>query len=159
MNLEQPGLDLADDVQRGAVAGVVAAMAMAVAMGIDMALTRQPTNEFRLLGGLVPGLRRLWPVTGPLIHLGNGASLGAFFGWVQAGLPGSPWARGLLVAELENVLLWPVLLVLAHVQPKSQRATIQRFNSPGAFVAEVFRHAVYGIVLGLVFDRLAPRRS
>ena len=151
-------IDLGDDVTRGAVAGVVAAGAMAVAMWLDLAVTGAKTDELRLLGGLVPGLRRLWPITGLAMHLANGAALGAFYGWVQAGLPGKPWQRGLLLAEVENIALWPVLLVLARLQPASRGGTAQHFNTPGAFAVEVLRHAVYGVVLGLVFDRLGPRR-
>jgi hypothetical protein len=50
-------IDLSDIRQRGAVAGVVGAVAMAGANLLDMAITGQKTNDIRLLGGLVPGLR------------------------------------------------------------------------------------------------------
>jgi hypothetical protein len=150
-------IDLSNDVERGAVAGVVAAVAMALAMFGDLAVTHQKTNELRLLGGLIPGLGRFWPVTGTLMHLGNGAALGALFGWIQAGLPGPTWARGLLLAMVENLLLWPVLLVTDRIHPHVKKGQLQRFNTPGAFAAEIFRHVVYGVVLGVVFERLERR--
>jgi hypothetical protein len=151
--------DLADPIERGAAAGVVGAVAMAAAMGLDLSLTHQRTNELRLLGGLLPGLGRFWPVTGTLMHLGNGAALGALFGWVQAGLPGPVWARGLLLAQVENLALWPVLLVLDRIHPDVRAGRLQRFNAPGPFLAEVFRHAVFGLILGVAFERLTPTKK
>lgn len=147
-------LRLEDELQRGAVSGVVAAGAMLIAMLGDLRLTHARTNELRLLGGLIPWCGRFWPLTGTVMHFGNGAALGTLYGYVQAGLPGPDWLRGLLFAQLENLLLWPVLFVIERIHPQIKTGELGSFNHPGAFVAEVFRHAVYGVVLGVMFRKL-----
>ena len=149
------GGDLADERQRGAVAGLAASGVMALAMLLDMRATRERTNEFRLIGELAPAGRRAWPVLGPLLHAVNGAALGAVFGLTHHGLPGPLWARGLLFGQVENLILWPAMVVLDRLHPAIRRGALPRFNRPIVFLQEVFRHAVYGVTLGLVYDRLS----
>ena len=147
--------DLADERQRGAVAGLVASGAMALAMLLDMRMTRERTNEFQLIGALAPSGARTWPVVGPVLHGVNGAALGAVFGLTHHGLPGPLWVRGLLFGQAENLILWPVIVVLDRLHPAIRQGALPRFNRPVVFLQEVFRHVVYGVTLGLVYDRLS----
>jgi hypothetical protein len=155
----QKGIDTRDEAQRGALAGMVGAVAMLVAMALDLALTRRKTNDLRLLAGMVPGGRRAWPVIGTFMHVINGAALGALFGRIHHGLPGPAWMRGLIFGQVENALLWPVIVVLDHVHPDVKRGELERYNRPVPFLAEVFRHAVFGAVLGAAYNILTPRKA
>jgi hypothetical protein len=150
-------IDPADIRQRGAIAGVIAAAVMVAVNLADMAVTKQRTNDIRLVGGLFPGARRAWPVFGTGIHLLNGAALGSLFALVQHGLPGPTWARGVIFGLVENFLLWPFLLMTDRIHPDVKTGKLDRYNRPGPFAAATFRHIVYGAVLGAAYDRLTKQ--
>lgn len=152
-------IDANDEGQRGALAGAIGAIAFMLAMAVDLALTRQRTNDLRLLAGMVPGGRRLWPVIGSISHITNGVALGAVFSRVHQGLPGPTWMRGLIFAQVENLLLWPIMIVLDHIHPGMKRGDLEKYNRPGPFFVEVVRHAVFGAVLGAAYEFLTPRKE
>ncbi len=152
-------IDTSDEAQRGAIAGAIGAVAFMLAMGVDLAITRQRTNDLRLLSGMVPGGRRLWPVIGSVSHVTNGIALGAVFSRVHHGLPGPAWVRGLIFGQVENLVLWPIIIVLDHIHPGIKRGDLEPYNRPGPFVAEVVRHAVFGAVMGLAYEMLTPKRK
>ena len=80
---------------------------------------------------------------------------GTVFGLTHHGLPGPLWVRGLLFGQAENLVLWPVIVVLDRLHPAIRQGALPRFNRPVVFLQEVFRHVVYGVTLGLVYDRLS----
>src|SRR6185312_1575647 len=118
------GINTHDEAQRGALAGIIGALVMLVAMALDLALTHRKTNELRLLAGIVPGGRRAWPVVGTFMHVMNGAALGALFGRAHHGLPGPTWMRGVIFGLMENIILWPVIIVLDHIHPSIKRGEL-----------------------------------
>jgi hypothetical protein len=150
-------VDTTDEGQRGAVAGAIGAVAFMLSMGVDLAITRQRTNDLRLLSGMIPGGRRLWPVIGTASHITNGIALGALFSRAHHGLPGPTWVRGLIFAQVENLFLWPVMMVLDRIHPEIKRGKLEKYNRPGPFFAEVVRHAVFGVVMGCAYEMLTPR--
>jgi hypothetical protein len=152
-------IDTSDDLQRGAVAGAIASAAFLAGMFIDLAVTRQRTNDLRLLGELPPIARRAWPLTGTIAHMVNGTALGAVFGWSYSRLPGPGWLRGLIFGQVENLLLWPFIMVIDKIHPSIRKGALDRYNRPGPFLAEVYRHAIYGVVLGVAFDRLGRKNE
>ncbi|HEX3721973.1 MAG TPA: DUF6789 family protein [Nitrolancea sp.] len=152
-------IDTRDEAERGALAGMVGALAMLVVMMVDLALTRRKTNDLRLLAGMVPGGRRAWPVVGTFMHVINGGALGALFGRIHHGLPGPAWMRGVIFGLVENILLWPVIIVLDHVHPGIKRGELERFNRPIPFLIELMRHVIFGAVLGAAFDFLTPIKT
>lgn len=152
-------IDTRDEAERGALAGMIGAVAMLVAMMVDLALTHRKTNELRLLAGMVPGGRHVWPLVGTFMHVINGGALGALFGRIHHGLPGPPLVRGVIFGLVENILLWPVIIVLDHVHPGIKRGELERFNRPIPFLIELLRHAVFGAVLGAAFDFLTPIKT
>jgi hypothetical protein len=155
----QVEIDTKDEAERGGLAGIIGAIAMIIAMAIDLVLTRRKTNDLRLLAGMVPGGRHAWPVVGTFMHIINGAALGAVFGRVHHGLPGPTWMRGIIFGLAENMLLWPIIVVLDHIHPGIKRGELERFNRPVPFLQEVFRHAVYGAALGAAYERLTPGKT
>lgn len=137
----------------GALAGLFGALAYLMEMGFDIAITRKRTNDLRLLAGLVPGGERFWPVLGTVIHFFNGAALGVIYARVQQSLPGRGWLRGLLFAQIENLVLWPLMILIDRVNPAIKSGSLPVYNRPLPFLQEVPRHAAYGAVLGAVFQR------
>ncbi len=131
-----------------ALAGLLAALAFLLAMAADLALLRRRTNDLRLLAGLLPGGARAWPIVGTAWHLANGAALGLVFCRIRDRLPGPGWFAGLLFALGENLVLWPLVALLDRVHPEIRAGRLEPFNRPVPFLQEVWRHAVYGVVLG-----------
>ena len=152
-------IDTSDEGQRGAVAGAIGAIAFMLAMVVDLAITRQRTNDLRLLSGMVPGGRRLWPIVGSVSHITNGIALGALFSRVHHGLPGPTWVRGLIFGQVENLALWPAMIVLDRIHPGIKRGELEKYNRSGPFFVEVLRHAVFGAVMGAVYEMLTPRKQ
>lgn len=138
----------------GFLAGTVAGIAFLLAMALDIALTRSRANDLRLLAGMVPGLGRTWPLTGTAIHMVNGAALGAVYGHTQHLLPGPGWVRGTIFGLIENAALWPIIVLLDRVHPEIRAGRLSRFNRPVPFLQELFRHIVYGAVLGWTYEQL-----
>src|ERR687894_2096195 len=92
----------------GALAGGLAAGLWAAQQPLDKRVGGSGYDDVELLGKLVtrgPG----WPVAGTALHLLNGALFGAVYAQLRPFLPGPPAARGLLVAQVENFGLWPLV--------------------------------------------------
>lgn len=136
----------------GATAGIGAGVVFAVVMLADLAVTRSRINDFRLIGGIGP-LARFWKVTGPLIHAANSAVVGITYGTVEPRLPGPGWLRGLLFTLTENMLLWPIVVLLDRTHPAIRAGELPRFNTRMGFAVEMLRHAAYGVALGILFER------
>jgi hypothetical protein len=129
---------------RGAVAGALTAAAWAA---IEPALGRLydvPFSDVKLLGRAATR-GQLWPVVGVAMHMGNGA----VFGWVfeRVGLRGA--RRGLLAAEVENLVLWPGMALVDRFHPDRRSGAWPKLaTSPRAFAYEATTHGFFGAVLG-----------
>ncbi len=130
------------------LAGTLAAVAFLLAMAADLAILHRRTNDLRLLAGLLPGGARAWPIVGTAWHLANGAVLGLLFCRIRHRLPGPGWLAGLLFALGENLVLWPLVALLDRVHPEIRAGRLEPFNRPVPFLQEMWRHVVYGVVLG-----------
>jgi hypothetical protein len=129
---------------RAAVAGAAAAGVWAAA---DPALRRATGgyhSQPRLIGALVAP-DRAWLRVGTAVHLANGAMFGVAF----AALGGHGVCRGVLAAEAENALLWPLTGVLDRLHPDVRSGEWPpMLRNPHAFAQEMLGHAVFGAVLG-----------
>jgi hypothetical protein len=134
---------------RAALAGVGAAAAWAAAEPLLRRVFRTPYSDVRLLGAAATR-GRAWPLVGLAAHLSNGAVFGLAF----AHLGGGGWKRGVLVAELENLALWPAMALVDRYHPdRRSGAWPPLLRNPRVFGYEVATHAVFGAVLGLAGDR------
>lgn len=140
---------------RAAAAGLVGALAYLAAQEADRRLVNPRSNDLVLLGGLAtsrPALRR--PL-GLILHLLAGAAFGVVFRRVAAPrLPGPYWLRGVLAAQLENAVLWPLVLVLDRVHPAIRSGDLAPLNRPVYAVQAAWRHLALGAVLGAVHGAL-----
>lgn len=140
-------------VGAGMLAGLAGGAAFAAVMKLDIAISGQPVDDFKLIGGFGP-TRDRWRASGPMIHAVNSVALGALYALVVDHLRGPGWLRGLTFALIENTLLWPVIIVLDSVHPAIRAGELPPFHRPWPFVAENLRHAAYGLVLGALYERL-----
>ena len=136
---------------RPAAAGVAAALAYLAEQEIDRRVIDCRSDDLELLGGLVTSDSRWWPSLGLALHLAAGASFGIIFDRLVAPrLWGPYWLRGVTMAQVENVVLWPVLIVLDRVHPGVRSGRLAPFNRPVYFLQAVLRHLTLGAVLGLL---------
>ena len=134
---------------RAALAGAAAAGAWAVAEPSLRRLTGGYHSQARLVGGIIAPRGR-WEAVGLAVHLANGAMFGVAF--ERLGLAGV--RQGVLAAEAENVLLWPLTGVLDRVHPDVRAGRWPPLlRNPHAFAQEVLGHAVFGAVLGALGPR------
>jgi hypothetical protein len=137
-------------VLRGALAGAAAAAVWAAAEPLGRRLLRPPStySDLRLLGR--PLSRARWHPVGFAFHLVNGAAFGIAF----RAFGGCGWRRGLAVAQAENVLLWPGMVVVDRFHPDRRSGAWPPLLLNGrVFAYEVAMHAVFGVTLGLLLSR------
>jgi hypothetical protein len=129
---------------RAALAGAVAAGAWAAAEPALRRATGGCHSQVRLIGGMVAPRGR-WREVGLAVHLANGAVFGVACD--RLGLAGV--APGVLAAEAENALLWPLTRVVDRLHPDVRSGRWPPLaTSTHAFAQEVLGHAVFGAVLG-----------
>ena len=77
---------------------------------------------------------------------------------LKPSLPGPPVLRGLLVGLIEHVAAWPRTVVFDRYHPARKELPKLAANRR-AFGQATIRHAVFGIVLGLLEDALNDRSA
>lgn len=136
---------------RAAAAGVAGALAYLSAQEIDRRLANPRSDDLILLGGLLTRQPAAWRPLGLLLHLLAGASFGVVFDRLVAGqLRGPYWLRGLLTAQVENAVLWPLVLLLDRVHPAIPAGQLDRLNRPIYAGQAVWRHLALGVTIGLL---------
>ena len=137
---------------RGGVAGAVATVVMTLEQPLDQRLFDSKYDDVEILGKLVTR-GDLWRPIGFVLHVQNGAILGAAYARLKPSLPESAVIRGLLAALVEHVAAWPLTVLFDRYHPARKELPKLAAN-PRAFGQATIRHAVFGIVLGLVEDAL-----
>jgi hypothetical protein len=133
---------------RGAVAGAIAAALWAAAEPALGRTFRTPFSDVRLLGRMTTS-GPLWPVVGVALHIGNGAA----FGWSFERLGGRGARRGVIVAELENLALWPAMAIVDRIHPDRRDGTWPPLlTDVRTFAFEATTHALFGATLGALVD-------
>ena len=138
----------------GATAGVAGALAYLLAQEIDRRVANPRSDDLVLLGGMVTGRAAVWRPLGLVMHLLAGASFGLIFDRVVAPhLSGPSWLRGILMAQLENALLWPIVMLMDRVHPAVRSGDLAPMNRPVYFGQAVWRHLALGAVMGACLGR------
>ena len=141
-------------VARAFGAGVGGALAYLVAQTLDRRLVNSRSDDLILLGGLVTQRRPIWRPLGFLLHLLAGGIFGIIFeSLVAPRLPGPYGLRGVLMAQAENVLLWPLLIPIDRIHPAIRSGELAPTNRPVYFGQAVWRHLVLGAVMGALLGR------
>jgi len=97
-----------------------------------------------------------WQPIGFALHVQNGAILGAAYARLKPSLPGPAVLRGLLAGLIEHVSTWPMVALVDRYHPAHKELPKLAANRR-AFGQATIRHAVFGIVLGLLEDALNDR--
>ena len=64
---------------------------------------------------------------------------------------GGGWRQGLVVAEVENLVLWPTMALVDRIHPDRRSGSWPPLMwSPRVFALEATMHALFGVVLGLL---------
>ena len=92
-----------------------------------------------------------------MLHVQNGAILGAAYARLKPSLPGPAVLRGLLVGLIEHVATWPMVALVDRYHPARKELPKLAANPRAFGQADEIRHAVFGIVLGLLEDALNDR--
>jgi hypothetical protein len=141
----------------GAVAGSVAAVVWAAQQPIDKRFFESDYDDVELLGKLVTRGRE-WPAVGVALHAANGALFGAVYSQLRPFVPGPPVAAGLLAGLAEHAALWPLGSLIDRYHP-ARKELVPLTGNRRAFAQAVWRHALFGVVLGgleaLINDRSA----
>lgn len=134
---------------RALLAGVAGAVAYLAAQEVDRRIVNPRSNDLYLLGGMLTSNEAAWKPLGLVMHLAAGATFGLIFQRVVAPrLSGPYWLRGVLMAQLENITLWPLVLLLDRTHVAVQRGQLAPMNSTVYFVQAVWRHFALGAVMG-----------
>ena len=136
----------------GALAGGLAAAVWAAQQPLDKRAFHCRYDDLELLGKAVTR-GPAWPSVGLALHLVNGALFGAAYASLRPSLPGPPVARALLAALAENFGLWPLTMLSDRHHPARDELP-PLSSSTRALAQATWRHALFGIVLGLLEERL-----
>jgi hypothetical protein len=137
---------------RGGVAGAVATVVMTLEQPLDKRLFGCKYDDVEILGKLVTRGDH-WQPIGFVLHVQNGAIFGVAYARLNRSLPGPAVLRGLMVGLIEHVAAWPLTLLFDRYHPAREELPKLATN-PRAFGQATIRHAVFGIVLGLLEDAL-----
>jgi hypothetical protein len=144
------GVDLARTL-RGAASGAVAAAVWGVQQPLDKRVFASRYDDVELLGRAVTS--GPWYPVGFAIHVGNGAVFGAVYANVQSALPLPAALRGPAAALFEHLASWPLGRVSDRVHPARDRLP-QLTGDRAAFLQAIWRHLLFGLVLGELERRL-----
>lgn len=141
------------DVGAIVVSGLVAGAAFVAVLEVDLRLTGRNVDDLIVLGRPLVNDRDDARKAGAAVHAFNSVALAALYAMLEPRLAGPPWAKGVIFANVENMILYP-LTALEGLHPAIQDGQIERYFTWPAFWQSVPRHVAYGVVLGILYDRL-----
>ena len=114
---------------RGGVAGAVATVVMTLEQPLDKRLFESKYDDVEILGKLVTRGDD-WQPIGFVLHVQNGAILGAAYARLKPSLPGPAVLRGLLVGLIEHVATWPMVALVISRLEALLCITLRRWRPP-----------------------------
>ena len=145
------------DLRAVSLAGIAAGAAYAAVLEVDLRLTGRNVDDLTFLGRPFARDPARARAVGAAIHLSNSLALATAYALLgHDRLPGPPWLRGTIFANVENIVLYP-LTGLEDLHPAIREGQLARYWTWPSFLQSVPRHVAYGAVLGALYDRL--RRS
>ena len=142
------------DLRAAAVAGLAGGAAYVATMEVDNRLSGMRLDDLKLLGRPFVRKPEHAKSAGVPIHFTNSVILAVLYAALAHDrLPGPPWLRGVLFANVENSLLYP-LAMLEHRHPGIRDGQLDRYFSLKAYLLSIPRHITYGATVATVYDRL-----
>jgi hypothetical protein len=141
----------------GAMAGGIAAGLMAAQSPLDKRVFECDYDDVELLGKLVTRGSE-WPFVGLVLHVQNGALLGAAYSQLRPFLPGPALAGAVAVALAENFGLWPLGRLVDRYHP-ARRELPRLSGNRRALAQATWRHLVFGVALGALEAAINDRSA
>ncbi len=139
-------------------AGLAGGIAYLIAMEADLRLIDNKVDDLKLLGRPFVRKPERARTVGILIHSNNATILALAYALLAHDrLGGPPWWRGVVFANVENALLYP-LTRLENYHPGIREGQIDRYWTRTAFLQSIIRHIAYGAVLGSAYARLRRKQ-
>lgn len=141
-----------------AIAGTAAGAAYVATMEAGVRLFEDNLDDLKLLGWPLVRNKDHAELAGLAPHFANSIALAVLYAAAAAKrFPGPPWFRGLAFVSIETVALYPTAM-LENRHPAIREGKIDRFWSWSAFAKNIPRHVAYGLVLGVLYDKLSSGR-
>jgi hypothetical protein len=141
------------DPKAATISGLAAGAAFVAVLEADLRLTGRNVDDLMVLGRPFIEEPRKARAVGGAIHAINSLALAGLYAVLERRIPGPAWLKGVIFANIENVILYPVT-VFEDIHPAVRTGQVDRYFNWPAFWQSVPRHVAYGAVLGLVYDRL-----
>ena len=146
------------DPKAVAISGLAAGAAFVAVLETDLRLTGRNVDDLMILGRPFTEEPAKARALGGAIHAVNSLALASLYGLLERRIPGSAWLKGVIFANVENVILYPITL-FEDIHPAIRTGQVDRYFTWPAFWQSVPRHIAYGAVLGVLYDRLRPVRA
>jgi len=141
------------DYAAAAIAGLAGGAAFTATLEADLRITGNNVDDFILLGRPFVQNRKHARIAGAAIHVVNSVGLACLYAMLEQRLPGPPWLKGTLFANVENVMLYPALM-LEEFHPAIQDGQVDSYFTWPSFWQSVLRHVAYGLIVGVIYARL-----
>lgn len=139
------------------MAGFGGAVAYLAAQELDRRVADPRSDDLILLGGLVTDRAVVWRPLGLVMHLLAGVAFAqAFQSLAAPRLPGPYWLRGVLAAQIENTILFPLLYPIERFHPAVKSGALVSLTGPTYLARSVWRHLALGAVLGALLTPSRP---
>jgi hypothetical protein len=140
------------DLKAVAVSGLAAGAAFVAVLEADLRLTGRNVDDLMILGSPFVAEPRTARVLGGAIHAVNSLALAGLYAILEPRIPGPGWLKGVVFANVENVILYPVTR-FEDIHPAIRTGLVDRYYNWPAFWQSVPRHVAFGAVLGVLYDR------
>jgi hypothetical protein len=133
---------------RAAAAGALAATVWGLLEPLDQRLLRYGYSDIALLGKAVTR-GPLWRPIGFVVHAANGVVFGLAYERLRRSAPAGPTRLAVGMALGENLALYPLNALVDRRHPaRGEPGVPPLVSSPRAFAQAMWRHLVFGFVLG-----------
>jgi hypothetical protein len=146
------------DAKAVAVSGLAAGTAFVAVLEADLRLTGRNVDDLMILGRPFFADPTKARAIGGAIHALNSLALAGLYGMLERRIPGPAWLKGVVFTNVENVILYPVTR-FEDIHPAIRTGQVDRYYNWPAFWQSVPRHIAFGVVLGVVYDRVRRART
>jgi hypothetical protein len=146
------------DPKAVAISGLAAGAAFIAVLEADLRLTGRNVDDLMVLGSPFVAEPARARALGGAIHAVNSLALASLYAMLERRLPGPAWLKGVVFANAENLILYPVTR-FEDLHPAIRTGLVDRYFTWPAFWQSVPRHIVYGLVLGVLYERLKSEQE
>jgi hypothetical protein len=146
------------DPKAVAISGLAAGAAFIAVLEADLRLTGRYVDDLMVLGSPFVAEPAQARALGGAIHAVNSLALASLYAMLERRLPGPAWVKGVIFANVENLILYPITR-FEDLHPAIRTGLVDRYFTWPAFWQSVPRHIAYGLVLGVLYERLKSEQE